>query len=71
MATYDAIIEELKQAQADLLKIWEPLRMRQARVTRHPPGGTPSDITDDHEAGFRRASDALNKAIRALQNLDA
>jgi hypothetical protein len=69
MATYDAIIQELQKAQADLLTVWQPLRMRQARVTAHPPGGTSVDITDDYEAGFRRASDALNKAIAALRQV--
>ena len=66
MATYDHIIEELEQEYSNLMKLWEPVRNRQVRVTLHPPGGTQVDITDEYEEGFRKATDALTKAVLIL-----
>jgi hypothetical protein len=67
MATYDPIIEELEREQSNLKKLHWPLRMNQVRVTRHPPGGATADCTDEYEEGFRKAMDALHKAIAALK----
>jgi hypothetical protein len=71
MATYDAIIEELEQELSNLLKLWEPVRLRQVRVTQHPPGGAPVDLTDQCELALRGATNALTKAVAVLRNLNA
>jgi len=39
------------------------------RVTQHPPGGASVDLTDQYEAGLRRATDALTKAVAVLKGL--
>ena len=67
MATYDHVAEELEQEYSNLRKLWAPVRNGQVRVTRHPPGGTQVDITDEYEEGFRKATDALTKAVLILR----
>jgi hypothetical protein len=67
MATYDPIIKELEQEQSNLVELWGPVRLRQVRVTQHPPGCAQVDLTDKYEEGFRRATDALTKAVAALR----
>ena len=71
MTTYGPIIEELEREQANILKLWQPLGVRQVRVARHPPGGAEVDITTEYAYGLRKASDALNKAVAALKNVKA
>jgi hypothetical protein len=68
---YEPIIEELRQDRQNLMALWGPVGTRQVRVTRHPPGKAAVDITDQYEAGFRKATDALNKAITILEQLKA
>ncbi len=69
MTTYGPIIEELEREQANISKLWQPVGVRQVRVTRHPPGSAPVDITTEYEAGLRKASDALLKAVTVLKNV--
>jgi len=71
MATNDPIIEELMREQANLVALQMAVNTRQVRVTQHPPGQTPIDITQQYADGLRKASDALNKAVQVLKNLDA
>jgi hypothetical protein len=71
MTTYGPIIEELEREQANILKLWHPLGVRQVRVTQHPPGATPVDVTTEYADGLRKASDALNKATAVLKNVKA
>jgi hypothetical protein len=71
MTIHGPIIEELEREQANILKLWQPVGVRQVRVTRHPPGTTPVDITTEYADGLRKASDALNKAVTALKNVKA
>jgi hypothetical protein len=71
MTTYGPIIEELEREQANIVKLQQSAGFRQVRVTQHPPGGTPVDITDQYADGLRKASDALLKAVTALKNLNA
>ena len=71
MTTYDPIIEELAREQANILKLWHAVGSRQVRVTQHPPGGAPVDITTEYADGMRKASDALLKATATLKNLKA
>ena len=70
---YAPIIEELQRAQSNLMKLWAPLSLRQARVSQHSPGvfTPPPDISQQYDDGFREATDALGKAIKVLQNLNA
>jgi hypothetical protein len=49
------------------MKLWEPVGLRQVRVTQHPPGGASVDLTDQYEDGLRKAADALTKAVVALR----
>jgi hypothetical protein len=48
MATYDPIIQELERELINLTTLWQAVSMRQVRVTQHPPGATPVDITADY-----------------------
>lgn len=66
---YEPIIEELRQERQNLMTLWGPLGTRRVRVTEHPPGGAPKDVTDQYEAGFRKSTDALHKAITILEQL--
>jgi hypothetical protein len=71
MTKQGPIIEELLREQANIAALWNGLGHRQVRVARHPPGGAPVDITTEYADGLRKASDALNKAVAALKNVDA
>jgi hypothetical protein len=71
MTTYDPIIEELQRETANAALLSHALISRQVRVTRHPPGAQPVDITTEYADGLRKASDALLKAVAALKNLKA
>jgi hypothetical protein len=69
VAKYDLIIAELKQEESKLLALWEPVAMRRARVVLHPPGDTPTDITQEHADAIRKAMDALHKAVVILESI--
>ena len=71
MTKYGPIIEELERATMNAAELSMALISRQVRVSKHPSGGTPVDVTDQYAAGLRKASDALNKAVAALKNADA
>jgi hypothetical protein len=71
MSKHGPIIEELEREQTNILALWNALGHRQLRVARHPPGGTTVDHTTEFADGLRMASDALNKAVAALKNVDA
>lgn len=71
MGTHDAIIEELEQKKNELVALWTHVGMRRVRVTRHPPGAAPVDITTEYADAIRGAAVALDKAIQVLKNLDA
>lgn len=70
MTKHDPIIEELERTTINVAELSMALISRQVRVSKHPAGGTPVDITDQYAAGLRKASDALNKAVAALKNID-
>lgn len=67
MAKYDPIIEELEQELLNVTALWQTVGTRRVRVTDHPPGGTPVDITQKYADGLRKASDALLKAVTVLK----
>jgi hypothetical protein len=71
MATQDDIIEELERVQFKLVKLWDPVRLRQVRVTQHSPGGATVDLSDRYEVGLTMAIDALTKAAAVLRKLNA
>jgi hypothetical protein len=71
MSIYGSIIEELERETANVALLSHALNLRQVCVSRHPPGGSPVDITKEYEVGLRKASDALNKAVAALKNVKA
>jgi expansin (peptidoglycan-binding protein) len=70
MTKHGPIIEELERATMNVAELSMALIARQVRVSKHPAGGTPVDITDQYADGLRKASDALNKAVAALKNID-
>lgn len=67
---YGSVIAELEQGLTKMLALQGPLAMRQVRVTRHPPGGTPIDITLSHADALREAADGLHKAVLILKRID-
>ncbi len=71
MTKHGPIIEELEREMANAAMLSHALNLRQVRVTQHPPGGAPVDMTSEYEAGLRKASNALLKAVTALKNVDA
>ncbi len=56
---------------SDIVKLWEPVGVRQVRVTQSPPGGQSVDVTSQYADGLLAASDALLKAVAVLKKLDA
>jgi hypothetical protein len=68
MSIYSSVIEELERETASVALLSHALNLRQVRVTRHPAGGSPVDITKEYEIGLRKASDALLKAVAALKS---
>lgn len=71
VSKYAVLIEQMRQEQVELLKLWSGPGMRQVRVTRHPPGEAAVDVTQEHADAVRKAGDALHKAIVILEGLDA
>jgi uncharacterized protein YukE len=69
MTKHGPIIEELERERANIDRLWGGLGSRQVRV--HPPGGAEVVVTTEYADGLRQASNALNKAIAALKNVDA
>ena len=69
MATYEPVIRELERELLNVTKLSQPVGARQVRVTEHPPGAPPVDVTDQYADGLRRASDALLKAVTVLKTL--
>ncbi len=67
VAKYDPIVEELERELLNIGALWQPVGMRQVRVTQHPPGGAAIDITQQYADGLRKAADALTKAVAALK----
>ena len=60
----ESIIKKLRQVRGTLA-------VRRIRVTQHPPGGKPRDITDQYEVEFGKATNALNKAVTILQQVES
>jgi hypothetical protein len=71
MTKHGPIIEELEREMAGAAMLSHALNLRQVRVTQHPPGGAPVDVTSEYEAGLRKVSNALLKAVAALKNVYA
>ncbi|QPF88608.1 hypothetical protein [Bradyrhizobium commune] len=71
MTKHGPIIEELERELANVTTLSMALNLRQVRVAQHAPGAAPVDVTDQHEASLRKASNALFKAVTALKNADA
>lgn len=71
MIKHSVIIEELESELKNVTALSMALNLRKVRVSQHPPGGGQIDVTDKYEAGLRKASDALLKAVAALKNADA
>jgi hypothetical protein len=70
MSKYDPLIAQMRQELIEITALWSGVGMRQVRVTHHPPGGQPVDITQQHADAVRKAADSLHKAIVILEGLD-
>ncbi|UGY07493.1 hypothetical protein [Bradyrhizobium quebecense] len=68
MAKHGSIIEELERERANIDQLWAGLGGRQVRV--HAVGGSKAVVTTEYVDGLKQASNALNKAITALRNMD-
>ncbi|MGY3698845.1 hypothetical protein HAP47_0041355 (plasmid) [Bradyrhizobium sp. 41S5] len=68
MAKHGSIIEELERERANIDQLWAGLGGRQVRV--HAVGGSEAVVTTEYVDGLKQASNALNKAITALRNMD-
>jgi hypothetical protein len=71
MTKHGPIIEELEREMANAAMLSHALNLRQASVTQRQPGGAPVDMKSEYEAGLKKASNALLKAVTALKNVDA
>jgi NADH:ubiquinone oxidoreductase subunit D len=67
---YEPIIAELQRERQNLMSLCEDLAARRVRVTEHPPGRTPRDITDQYEAEFRKARNTFSKAVTILEQVE-
>ncbi|BBB96575.1 MULTISPECIES: hypothetical protein [Bradyrhizobium] len=69
MTKHGSIIEELERERANIDQLWAGLGGRQVRV--HAAGASEAVVTAEYVDGLKQASNALNKAITALKNVDA
>lgn len=71
MTTYEPGYRRVRARASDIVKLWEPVGVRQVRVTQYPPGGQSVDVTSQYADRLLAASDALLRAVAVLKKLDA